>query len=285
MIVAILAAFVAAALLTTAVAYVIRPPDNDGTEVPETVAALAPVIASANPAPSPTPTPETSPTPTPRRMVTPRIISTFTPKPTVKPSPKPTRTPKATRTPEATATALFVATGADLADWNGENWFYSDGVLVNDGQGLVSRRWLEAPFEVPDGAYAIEAEIRVVGVASEHCEQSFGVVAGGERGVTWGGGVIFNCDKVRRARITDVTDWTTGYNRHRVLDSGKFEPGGDWHNYRLEVDGVRVRLLIDGQPVLEAADEEASDEGEEGALGLWSHGVHLEVRWVAVFEL
>jgi hypothetical protein len=286
LIVAILAALLAAAALTAGVAYVIRPPDNGRTaEVPETVAALAPVVMNPSPTMSPTPELASTPTPTPRRMVTPRINPTFTPKPTVKPSPKATRTPKPSPTAEATAAALHLSAGGDLAEWSGPNWGYANGVLINDGEGVVSHRWLEAPFEPPDGGYALEAEIRVIGVSGRHCEQSFGVVAGGERGVVWGGGVIFDCDKVRRARVTDVTDWSNGYNRHRVLDVVEFEPGEEWHLYRLEVDGAHVRLLIDGSPVLEVDDDEASDAGEEGEVGLWSHGVQLEVRWVAVFEM
>ena len=217
--------------------------------------------------------------------MTPKVIATFTPKPTVEPTPKPTRTPKPTPTVEATEPALFVSTGGDLAEWSGPNWFYSNGVLVNDGQGIVSHPWLEAPFAPPDGDYALEAEIRVIGVSGRHCEQSFGVVAGGERDVVWGGGVIFACDKVRRARLTDVTNWSAGYNRHRVLDATEFEPGGEWHTYRLEVNGAQVRLLIDGELVLEEEDDEAADDGAAGEVGVWSHGVQLEVRWVAVFAL
>ncbi len=81
-----------------------------------------------------------------------------------------------------------------------------------------------------------------------------------------------------------MTDWARGYNRHRVLDVAEFEPDGEWHAYRLEVEGAHIRLLIDGSLVLEADDEEATDTGEEGDVGLWSHGVQLEVRRVAVYE-
>ncbi len=205
-IVAIVAALLAAATLTAAVAYVIRPADDASDEDnPPSVAALAPVVMSPSSMPSLTPTPATSPTPTPRRMVTPRVIATFTPKPTVKPSPKPTRTPKPSPTPDATEPALHVSTGGDLAEWDGPNWSYANGLLVNDGEGIVNHPWLEAPFEAPEGAYAIEAEIRVIGASGRHCEQSFGVVAGGERGVVWGGGVIFDCDKVT-ARPGDGRD-------------------------------------------------------------------------------
>jgi hypothetical protein len=282
--VAILAALLTAGALTAAVAYVIRPSGGDiDAEVPATIAAFAPTGASppadvaATSIPTALPSPTAPQSPTARRIVTPRIVSTFTP------TPKSTRTPKPSPTPEPTVAALYLATGDDLAEWSGPNWRFENGLLVNDGGGIVSQPWLEAPYEAPNGGYAVESEIRVVGVASRHCEQSFGVVAGGNDGVVWGGGVIYACDGVRRARLTDVTAWSEGYNRHRQLDSATFDPGQDWHTYRLEVDGTHLRLLIDGQPVLEAEDDEATGEAQTGQVGLWSQGVGLEVRQVAVF--
>jgi len=282
--VAILAALLTAGVLTAAVAYVIRPSDGaTDAEVPATVAAFAPTGASPPPdaaatsIPTALPSPTARTSPTPRRIGTPRSVLTFTP------TPKPTRTPKPSSTPAPTVAALYLASGEDLSQWSGPNWGYENGLLVNDGGGIVSQPWLEAPYEAPDGGYAVETEIRVVGVASQHCEQSFGVVAGGKDGVVWGGGVIYACDGVRRARLTDVTEWSVGYNLHRQLDSAEFDPGQEWHSYRLEVDGNHLRLLIDGQPVLEADDEGATGEAGTGQVGLWSQGVELEVRRVSVF--
>jgi hypothetical protein len=268
----ILLALLVAGLATGAAAYVLRPsPGTSDAGVPTTVAAAAPVIFTATATPSPAP----RPSPTPRRLLLPERTATLSP------TSAPTRT--STPAPTATPMPLFSASRDDLADWTGPGWTYADGILANDGTGIANRPWLAAPFVPPDGPYAVEARIRVRGLASGVCEQSFGVVAGGSGGIVWGGGVVFGCDGAAHARVTDVTDVTDGYNRDRVLETAAFDPGDDWHIYRLEVDGNRLRLLVDDRLVLEASDDESVQDGEPGVVGLWSQGVSLEVRRVAVF--
>ena len=48
-----------------------------------------------------------------------------------------------------------------------------------------------------------------------------------------------------------------------------FEPGSDWHAYRVEVRGERIRLLVDGALLLEAASRAAglSPRSQAGAEG------------------
>jgi hypothetical protein len=144
---------------------------------------------------------------------------------------------------------------------------------------------LTVPYQAQGTAYAVEAEVRVTGLAEGVCEQSFGVVAVGGAGVAWGGSVVYGCDGGRRARLTDVTDWTNGYNQDRLLGSGDFDPGDDWHSYRLEVDGTNLRLLIDGRVVLTATDDQAGGDAQPGQVGLWSQGVVIDVRRVVVEPL
>jgi hypothetical protein len=277
----VLAGLLVAALLTAAVAALTRPPAPGPAPQAELRRSAGPPPTAATPPPA---APTVSPTecPTPRRMAPPRHIPTFTPFAAPTASTRPTRTPKPAPTPTATVAALYLAAGDDLAVWAGPGWSVADGVLANDGAAVVAEPWLAAPYEAPTGAYAVEADIRVLGVAPEHCEQSFGVVAGGGADAAWGGGVLFGCDGSPRARLTDVTEWTDGYNRDRLLAEAGFAPGDGWHAYRLEVDGDRLRLLVDGAPVLEAADGAAAGGGP-GRVGLWSQGVRLEVRRVAVF--
>ncbi|MEA2530700.1 MAG: 3-keto-disaccharide hydrolase [Thermomicrobiales bacterium] len=278
--VAVIVALLVAAGMTAAAAYIVRPSsDTSGTTSPTTLAALAPATTS----PHETGTAAPSPSSTPRRIATPRRAATFTPTATATRRATASRTPKPSPTPTPKVAALFLASGQDLASWLGPNWADGAGVLVNDGDAIVGQPWLPAPYEVANGAYAVEAEIRVIGVAREHCEQSFGVVAGGSGGIVWGGSVVFACDGVRRARLTDVTDWSDGYNQDRLLGTAEFDPREGWHAYRLEVDGNRLRFLIDGRTVLETTDDWAVDGTEPGQVGLWSQGVQLEVRRVAVF--
>jgi hypothetical protein len=128
-------------------------------------------------------------------------------------------------------------------------------------------------------AAAARRALRAGAAASPH---RGGAKAGGGGGVGWGGGLVFACDGVRRARLTDVGDWSDGYNRDRTLGAADFGPGTDRHAYRLEVGGNRLRLLIDGTPVLVATDDWAADGGGAGLVGLRSQGVQSEVRRVAV---
>lgn len=268
---------------TAAVAYAVRPVHR-GPGQPAPASAPASPGVAARLSPPATATPAPSPCPTPRRLVVAQKTVTPAPSPTAAATPNPTRTPRPRRTATATAAPLYAAVGTDLASWSGPDWAYGEGVLANDGGGVTGQPWLAAPYQVPRAAYAVEADIRVVGLAAGKCEQSFGVVAGGGAGVVWGGGVIFACDGVARARITDVTDWTDGYNQDRLLAATAFDPGQGWHAYRLEVDGNRLRLVIDGRPVLAATDDAAATGDGPGQVGLWSQGVRLEVRRVAAQE-
>jgi hypothetical protein len=102
-----------------------------------------------------------------------------------------------------------------------------------------------------------------------------------------GAGLLFTCDgEAPLVRITDVTNWVDGYNRDRELSSSRLELAPGWHTFRLEITAARVRLLIDGEVVLEVEGPAAQGGGPTIAeIGLWSQGVQVAVRRVAVEAL
>jgi hypothetical protein len=181
---------------------------------------------------------------------------------------------------------LYLAdAGHGLDAWTGPNWSLDDGALVNDGRGVDTAPWISAPtLPELDGSYAIEAEIQVLGVARGYCEQNFGIVAiAADSGISFGGGLLFTCDEAPLARITDVTDWTDGYNRDPPLASRRLDLEPGWHTFRLEIQTDWVRLLIDGVLVLEAdRDPTRPAESSDPKVGIWSQGVQLAVRRVAI---
>jgi hypothetical protein len=61
-----------------------------------------------------------------------------------------------------------------------------------------------------------------------------------------------------------------------------FEPGSDWHAYRVEVGGERIRLLVDGALLLEATDERIRSAG---SAGLFAGDLQLHVRSFTVIAL
>jgi hypothetical protein len=257
----------------------------------EPPAALAPTVqpaATSTPWPrrprAPTPTPEATSTAAPTARSAARTSG-----PTRTPSPAASATPSPTPTPATSTTYYLAEAGAGLERWSGPHWRLDDGRLVNDGSGVQAQQWLAAPEPaLVEGGYAVEAELQISDIASGFCEQNFGVVAVSADGRAYfGGGLLYYCDGGEPvARITDVTNWTDGYNRDPTLSSARFDLGPGWHTFRLEVEPGHVRLLIDGEVVVEA-DDPASGEADPRAveIGLWSQGVELSVRRVKVEPL
>jgi hypothetical protein len=87
------------------------------------------------------------------------------------------------------------------------------------------------------------------------------------------------------ARITDVSNWTDGYDADRLLGEADFNPEEGWHTYRLEVRGNEFRLLIDGDEVLTAADTAVPTGISGGQTGLWTQGTQLTVLRLAIYDL
>lgn len=255
----------------------------------------APSQARARVAPTPTPRALsfTHPTPKPDAAAAPTategIVLTATE--------APAEAPKATMTPEPLQVSGDAATAnmaimradsrADFAALASGSWSTSDDMLVIAGANATSEPWLKVA-SVPSPDFAIEAEMRVTMVLDSVCDQSFGVV-GGSPGASqvYGGGILFPCSgDGDEARLTNISDWEDGYNADVALSENRFDPGEDWHTYRLELRGNRLRLIIDGVGIVTGKLDTPIDPGATDAeAGLWSQGVGLEVRRIAVYPL
>jgi hypothetical protein len=179
------------------------------------------------------------------------------------------------------------ATEADFLALASGSWAASEDGLVNEGDQAVSERWLTLS-SVSSPRFAVEAEIRVTNVLDTVCDQSFGIAGGSPgSGLVFGGGVIFPCSgESATARLTDVTAWEDGYNADPVIAEKAFVPGDEWQTYRFELRGDRLRLLVDGVGVVSSSVDPSIDPAAlDAEAGIWSQGVGLEVRRVAIYPL
>jgi hypothetical protein len=233
------------------------------------------------------PAPAEAPTAT---AVAPAEQEAAAPAPTVVATPEPATSAESDTTPAGDGGdgIVFAAPGRnELESLATGSWTTSADALVNPGTSAVAEPWLVLAA-VPSAAFAVEAEIRVNGVLDSVCDQSFGLTAGSpDAGQMFGGGLIFPCAaESPRARLTDVSVWEDGYNADPVLGEESFDPGDDWHTYRVELRGDALRLLIDGADVVSGTLETPIDPASGDAqAGLWAQGVELEVRKVSVQTL
>jgi hypothetical protein len=179
------------------------------------------------------------------------------------------------------------ATSKEFEKLASGSWTVSHDALTNDGNDAVAERWLTlTPTAGPN--FAVEAEIRVNSVLTSVCDQSFGIGGGSPAaGLVFGGGVIFPCSGAApNARITNIAQWEDGYNADPVIAEKALTPGDDWHTYRFELRDGQVRLLVDGVGIVSGrADPGIDPEAKDVEAGLWSQGVGLEIRRVAVYTL
>ncbi len=61
-----------------------------------------------------------------------------------------------------------------------------------------------------------------------------------------------------------------------------FDPGSEWHLYRLEVEGNTIRLAVDGRMLIETSDNNTL---ANGSIGLFSVGAQVSVRSFKVIAL
>ena len=259
----------------------------------------ADAVVTATPPPAPTATPwprrPRAPSPTPESAAAatattrPKPVATATPPPLPTPTPSPVPSPTATATPAVpTPEPLYLAQADGLASWGGLDWRFDGNLLINDGASVTAQPWIVGPQPaIVDGGYAVEVEVQVRGVTAGYCEQSFGVVTVGPDGFTpLGGGMLYLCDGSKPvARITDLGAWADGYNRDAALASTRLDPGPGWHTVRLEIAAGELRLLIDGEVATTATLAAPAAGAREVTVGLWSQGVQLDVRRVAVVPL
>lgn len=250
--------------------------------VPTEVAVVIAASPSTQVIPEVAPQPMVAPTATEDPPVEATLEATV--EPTATAVPMPTESPPPSPTPEPDFEAADAASFAPLV---AGRWTVANNQLINDSPQALSEPWLQLPYQTETGDFAIEAEIRVDGLAPGVCNQTFGVIAGSQAiGQHWGGGILYPCGlSSSTVRLTDVSNWTDGYDQDRELGREDFAPGQEWHQYRLEVRGNELTLLIDGKEVLTATESALPAGLTSGQVGLWTQGVRLSVRRVIIASL
>jgi hypothetical protein len=137
----------------------------------------------------------------------------------------------------------------------------------------------------------VETDIQVVSVADPQFD-SFGIVVrGGEaasasasassQGAGYKAGIDGQTGYVggplEAVRIT-----RPGQYGPKPIAKAKFNPGKDWHLYRVEADGNTLKLLIDCAVIAKGVDNKYLSAGQ---VGLWSDGAQLNVRSFKVLRL
>ncbi|MGH8908337.1 MAG: family 16 glycoside hydrolase [Egibacteraceae bacterium] len=162
------------------------------------------------------------------------------------------------------------------ADWSsgiggwagGTGWKTLNGALLNDGTGDFFGP-LFADFDSGSLAdLAVEAEIRV----TRGSGTSFGIEVRVDGN---GGGYAAGLYKART-----FVWYLDGGNP--ISEGEAFDPGGDWHTYRVEAKDNVVTLLVDGAVLAEVADNKYLEGGQ---VSLWSNDYQLEVRSFKVFAI
>lgn len=203
------------------------------------------------------------------------ITATANAVPTATPEPTATSTPMPTPTPVPQAGDVLYETGeTGFQDWPvSQDWKTVGGMLVNDGTNQDWTIWIPAPYQPGDVTdYAIEAQIQWVRRGPVN-DPSFGIVArASDSGAYWTGMLNRCCYDFIAVVLTG--DAANGFGVQWIAEQ-TFDPGDEWHAYRVEVQGNAIRLLIDNTVVLETTDNKYLAPGE---LGLWTYGTELNVR-------
>jgi hypothetical protein len=190
---------------------------------------------------------------------------------------------KLTPVAEPKTANMLYETGTEkggFEDWSltpTRDWRRLKGMLLNAGTYAGEDfAPIFAPYKPEYGDYAVEADIRVI-----ENGYSFGVVvrANGKEGYAVGVGVGNKHTHICYLDGT-IDDWGRTHNCKAEAEK-VFDPGTDWHTYRIEVEGNRIRLLIDGIEMASVADNMFLSAGR---VGLWSSKYQLEVRNFKVID-
>jgi hypothetical protein len=196
--------------------------------------------------------------------------------PTVAVTPSPTMAP---------GTVLFQANWSQgLSGWSGtQGWTIVQGQLeVNSGSSAT----LAIPYRPVVSNYAIEVRLQVVRLLQDH-GGSFVFAAAKQKGKDgYQAGVLdlkkpgpFGSHPQAQALIDPYNDMSQG-----CCQPIDYEPGYEWHTYRIEVRDNEVRLLDDGTQIAHA-DSNATDTLSNGPLSLNSSLVVLRISSLSITAL
>jgi len=184
-----------------------------------------------------------------------------------------------------------------LDGWSGVGgWKTLNGQLINDGSNTHYNVWTRAPYRPGNiSDYAVEADIQVVSVANPQFD-SFGILVRGGESTSASTSASASASSQAagyRAGIDGETGYVGGplvvaritrpgpYGPEPIAKA-RFNPRKSWHSYRVEADGNKLKLLIDGALIAEGLDNTYLSGGQ---VGLWSNEVQLNVRSFKVLRL
>ena len=196
---------------------------------------------------------------------------------TTMPSPTQIATPSPTQASvPAPGTILYQENGSD--NWQGwalsSDWkVVTQGLLVSTAAG--NRPSAVAPYSV-EGLqnFAVEARMRKPDGLTLWFE--FGVTACGSTQGDWQG--------YSAGIANDYASVVAFIHRtNDNLGSPAFDPGKDWHTYRIEVKGNDLTFLIDNAPVVHVTDNTFLTCGSQ--VGFWNGGPQASTLDVSSFKV
>jgi Collagen triple helix repeat (20 copies)/Glycosyl hydrolases family 16 len=180
--------------------------------------------------------------------------------------------------------AVTYDTSGGLDKWAGiPDWGHLNGMLTNDGSNL-SNSWIPAPCQVQGtNDYAVEVQLQVV--KSRPCDgggcYGFGIGVRNSSKGDYSGAVFSGCCGGNPPNA-QILAFTQSSGTIDGLAQQAFDPGTDWHTYRVEVQGNMIRFLVDGSPLLTTQDNRFLTGS---TVGLYSIGWQLTVRSFQVIAL
>jgi hypothetical protein len=160
------------------------------------------------------------------------------------------------------------------ADWSGgldgwagsTEWKAADGMLVGDSPR--ERSIILAPYLPTTLDYSVETEVQRID--DNPGLVSFAILTRGELRRGYWAGVHLGTG---RSPSLGLETEVSGELRNLMFRG--FNPGKEWHHYRVDVKGNGIRFYVDGVSWLEVTDETYRSTVE---TGLWCWGTRINVR-------
>lgn len=160
--------------------------------------------------------------------------------------------------------------------WAGdETWKVLNGMLLNDGQQKFGSV-IKAPFRPGEAGianYMIVADMQLISIEDAGSIFScFGMI---------GRSIYFLGIKSKDREVfysKQFPAWGYGFE----IEKSDFDPGNEWHTYKLIVEGNNIRYMIDDRPFLNVTDNESIEGGE---ISLFSNAAQISIRNFRVIAL
>lgn len=190
--------------------------------------------------------------------------------------------------PDAAATALF--NGENLEGWepvggSSGGWDVADGVLYTDGSG---HGWLSTTRTYDD--FELELEFRV----PEGGNSGVFLRAPREGNPAYEGMEIQVLDDYAE-QYADLNAWQYTGSIYDVEAPSRrvSKPAGAWQTMKIVADGPRIRIVLNGEPVVNTrlidhmrrADEHPGLKRRAGYIGLQNHNTRIEYRNIVIREM